>query len=634
METASLDDRHLPEYMALSYCWGGSEVTTNIVVNQCNFKVTANLDSGLRQLRLRRYRCIWVDAISINQADKEERGFQVQLMQRIFSRAALVISWIGSVEDDTAEAVKFLLERSSSTLTLSDSNSGNLREASRSPSRSPRIGIDRRGIHFRNKSPHESPRYSRLEKAKKTWIRNQWSIIQDFFNQDYWKRVWVIQEVAVARNLNVIYGNSEISWDDVAAAIVLWKETLMSLPTAHLSHLYAAQLLDLRNRFTKKSPISLLHAMLVTNKSMATDPRDKLFALLGLAFDGPILVPAPSYADSVEFTMIKLIRAMIVEERSLDILCIRTLYPPANTDPPLWTPPWFANPDFSFWSKPVTILEDRLLSSRSRFQDMPLLNTADPKILVVQGIILDEIYALTSAFGHKSNPLLSECRLSQCDPSNRDTLHRNISNFYPSGPTNALWQALCMDHTFHPYGEPGEYYSARSVAKFRSWFASLWLNENQIDLLRRDQKNWALLGSPELHEWLKENADLQIGPLSFGEWSRRGAPRVHQKPADMIAFYKVLTDILTSSMRLFVTSFGYLGMAPPQARNGDKLCYLRGCSFPVVLRADSAVGYRIVGACSVRTKFEAYAEACVRFAAGKPHLEIEPALNIREINLT
>jgi hypothetical protein len=37
-------------------------------------------------------------------------------------------------------------------------------------------------------------------------------------------------------------------------------------------------------------------------------------------------------------------------------------------------------------------------------------------------------------------------------------------------------------------------------------------------------------------------------------------------------------------MRLMVTQNGFIGMTPPQTQIGDSVCYLRGCSIPVILR--------------------------------------------------
>lgn len=269
LEITCLSSPNLAEYVALSYCWGDSSLTTPMYVNQSLVDVTLNLDAALRQLRLRGYHKVWVDALCVDQANKEERGSQVQVMQQIYSSAHLVISWVGSADDDTADAVKFLLERTTSSQGA-ENTSKEIDLDDSTPFPSPRFGQEKR-----NDGGQASPRYSRLEKAKRRWVRNQWSIIQDFFSQDYWKRVWVIQEVAVATDLRILYGKSEISWDHVSVAIVLWKETLMSLPTSHLSHLYAAQLLNLRDQFRNKTRMSLVDASKLIKSVFLVDSTER-----------------------------------------------------------------------------------------------------------------------------------------------------------------------------------------------------------------------------------------------------------------------------------------------------------------------------------------------------------------------
>ena len=49
---------------------------------------------------------MWVDAICINQADREERSLQVRNMRQIFSRADHVVCWVGEGNQDVAEAVR------------------------------------------------------------------------------------------------------------------------------------------------------------------------------------------------------------------------------------------------------------------------------------------------------------------------------------------------------------------------------------------------------------------------------------------------------------------------------------------------------------------------------------------------
>lgn len=61
-------------YTALSYVWGLSTEKRHIIVDDCSFFITPNLDSALRHIRHDKgVMKVWADAICINQQDVEER---------------------------------------------------------------------------------------------------------------------------------------------------------------------------------------------------------------------------------------------------------------------------------------------------------------------------------------------------------------------------------------------------------------------------------------------------------------------------------------------------------------------------------------------------------------------------------
>jgi hypothetical protein len=105
MKVFSLNEN--PQYVALSYVWGSSAVTEDIVVNGSSFPVTNNLASALWQLG-GVSELLWVDAICINQRDVEERSAQVRMMGDIYRNATIVISWLGPEADKSSEAMTAL----------------------------------------------------------------------------------------------------------------------------------------------------------------------------------------------------------------------------------------------------------------------------------------------------------------------------------------------------------------------------------------------------------------------------------------------------------------------------------------------------------------------------------------------
>ena len=94
VHTVSLDDN--PPFDALSYVWGDPTDTLPIQVGSSPFHATKNLIAALRRLRSSvETRTLWVDAICINQADKQEKMEQVKMMAEIYKAATSVRIFLG-----------------------------------------------------------------------------------------------------------------------------------------------------------------------------------------------------------------------------------------------------------------------------------------------------------------------------------------------------------------------------------------------------------------------------------------------------------------------------------------------------------------------------------------------------------
>jgi hypothetical protein len=94
-----------PRYHALSYCWGELDRSETISCNEGILKVTPNLKLALAELeaipQLRTW--LWIDQISINQGDLQERSHQVQLMPKIYKRAIRTVIWLGPSSPNHAQ---------------------------------------------------------------------------------------------------------------------------------------------------------------------------------------------------------------------------------------------------------------------------------------------------------------------------------------------------------------------------------------------------------------------------------------------------------------------------------------------------------------------------------------------------
>ena len=97
-----------PRFLALSYVWGDVNDRRIILVDNHPFRITRNLFDAMVSLREKDSIIIWIDAICINQEDKEEKGWQVGLMGNIYQKAFEVIAWLGASADNSDTLIDYL----------------------------------------------------------------------------------------------------------------------------------------------------------------------------------------------------------------------------------------------------------------------------------------------------------------------------------------------------------------------------------------------------------------------------------------------------------------------------------------------------------------------------------------------
>jgi len=116
----------LPEYTAISvshchslatstnielakYAWGDGIDTTSLIVEGAAIPVAVSLYDALRAVRRKKEDIfVWVDALCIDQQNRDERATQVRLMGQIYSGAVSVAIWIGPEHDESALALELL----------------------------------------------------------------------------------------------------------------------------------------------------------------------------------------------------------------------------------------------------------------------------------------------------------------------------------------------------------------------------------------------------------------------------------------------------------------------------------------------------------------------------------------------
>lgn len=90
-----LDAAETLGYKALSYAWGHPYRTHHVICNDARIPITANLADWFRHCEPGVH-LFWIDAVCINQTDKQERAAQVEQMRDVYRNAYGVIAWVGS----------------------------------------------------------------------------------------------------------------------------------------------------------------------------------------------------------------------------------------------------------------------------------------------------------------------------------------------------------------------------------------------------------------------------------------------------------------------------------------------------------------------------------------------------------
>lgn len=240
-------------YEALSYTWGDASAKREITVNQRPFNITANLDAALQALRLpHQDRLLWVDAICIDQASDAEKSHQVGQMRLVYKLAEKVIIWLGPSSEDSDIFMSL-----AKTLDLH-------------ASRTKAWEQEWESIVVANGGPAADI------------FRRAYVALEELLARPWFRRVWILQEVASARSAVVVCGAKQ-----VPARTFAQMPALLGIEKVD-SHVQAV--LDimpgpLRQKSWWTSNRDLSTLLRKFRFSQAGDPRDRIYALLGISSD-------------------------------------------------------------------------------------------------------------------------------------------------------------------------------------------------------------------------------------------------------------------------------------------------------------------------------------------------------------
>ena len=328
------------KYAALSYCWADATITADILVNQIKIQVTVNLVDALQHLRKLGVGRLWVDALCINQADKQEKGLQIRNMKHIYSKAEMTYAWLGREEVDGTRTVftflASLLDPHSNMVLAQTSHTCVLR--TQAPSR-------RRWWRYKplNRPAYQSPPQS--GDCQRCILESSIQGLRRILECQYWKRRWIIQETSASYRQFLLCGDATITLNEMNRAVALCRESCYWSSEIVEASSWFENIIRFRAFYQENARPSLCQAIELSREFESTDPRDAIFSLLGVCHEGPELVPTPNYSQPVAHIVRDLTKALIWKHKSLDFILINGMdrvNRPGLQRLPSWTPDWLS----------------------------------------------------------------------------------------------------------------------------------------------------------------------------------------------------------------------------------------------------------------------------------------------------
>ncbi|KAN0117718.1 HET domain containing protein [Hyaloscypha variabilis] len=339
---ALLDNRPLElvrsRYTALSYCGGDPRKTKAVYVNEARFNAFANLEYTLREV-VEYWRknemnaeeeLLWVDQVCINQSDPGERSHQVGQMRDIYAAASRVLIALGTedVGGRSGLGIKWVLEVTQE-------------------------------FQASEMNPDQSFEFlvTNLSDEK---FQDGFIDFHQMIRSPWWQRGWIYQEFILASEAIFLYGGASVSWQDMynafyelldqgqtesgvipIGAFMWWgldSERLYEIINVRLhdrqsnkrqsqlrqcredSKLLETAYLLMQRKYYWKAPTGLIGWLDSCQTCQTSDPRDRIYAFLGLAHPQYNIIPDYSPSNTMDNLVLEVFRKVLEAEGTLDFL--------------------------------------------------------------------------------------------------------------------------------------------------------------------------------------------------------------------------------------------------------------------------------------------------------------------------
>lgn len=529
-----------PEYYALSYVWGSAENPKLVYVDAApeaadTISITNNLDAALRHIRRKKKPLvIWIDAICIDQGNLEERGLQVALMDIIYTAAKKVLIWLGPEEHGSHQVMQRLAWMG-----------------------------ERLVVHDGFVAPN--PTGPPLGPDEANWLsltealpgsEYQLRDLVSFFERPWFGRLWIRQEIFLARQALVVCGKTILSWELFrSAAICLaakggFKEHEMSLIDIRFNKIKGV-VLNVCSNSVVAYPCSYRYLRWDHQGIQFTDPRDAIYAIKSIVHPGDAALDIqPDYTIETAELFQEVCVRLFERQRRTDFLYSCELASIATYNLPTWVPDWATSPSA------------RHLET----------NWSACGFLSAQGSHLGEGILRVSGI-----------RIGQ--------VHRVKAQWREMRPLN-LWEFVYFVHESFPdpYDFDREY---KEGVTYIDAYCRVLMAEKFREVIYPPKEDLMItLSFPR--------AKRALFKIRYFD-SRWDDITVLAKDPDVVALFYQGSHVVN---KYFIrTKEGWQGLAPQNTREGDIVCVVLGCRFPMVLRKDTWMStpdrdrWKVVGPC-------------------------------------
>ncbi|KAJ4293188.1 hypothetical protein N0V90_008470 [Kalmusia sp. IMI 367209] len=620
-----LKSARLPEYTAVSYAWGPDPSKPRAIgVGGKSLRVTESAFQVVQSLApVKGERYIWVDFICINQEDVMERASQVKRMGFIYSKATQVtvlLNTVTPVDYDDSDLVVHHLNKMNKKL------------------REDAWTLDQRVSHHRQAQAGTPP------------VSPGWAALNRLFEREYWSRAWVVQEIAMAQKLIVVYGDNELSWDDLSnfaysfqdpdngSALDLLGVMFSGGSIPLISIMKIILITNMRRDFTEGGGLSIHDLFFHGLQFNATDPRDNIYAFLGL-IGAPIPQQIePDYTISALDLFLNATRFLMATDQPLWFLnfagrgfgdrSIQSRFCNLNdSDLPSWVPNW------SSALKKALFLP--LQPIRQEEHTLPKIQHSG-KVLEVHAAVFDiVVHVCEIPFNRDPGTHIFKLPPDQIETMSQvgrefkaflDAFESHVPDPYPTGipREEVAWRVLCGSKTTDP----------EEIAQNTQSFVLLQKEASfAYEVARLAEPPGDQLAQQESPTNILEELTNLMSSLP-GEGTEKSSIESGFSHTGSKALFQAGTRFVftmgkhCAGRKVGFTQNGHIVLVPPLTQHGDRICYIAHGKSPFVLRPASgeAIADLELGELSYRDKFELMGDCYVHDVRFKDGDSVEPVL--------